>query len=172
MKSTTVIFICFYNSVRSPIAEGLFRKRCTDNYKLQSAGVAPIHLNPFTLSVMKEIGIDISNHTPTSVFQFQGQMFDYVVTLSDQARTVAGHRLPEGRKTFHRAFDTPPEIGRSHEDVMADFRYLRDSIDNWLSEIFPDIPGGRTDVHTGELFVGQETSDELRSQKKMEPNIQ
>ena len=162
MKSTTVIFICFYNSVRSPIAEGLFRMRCTDNDKILSAGVAPIHLNPFTLSVMKEIGIDISDHNPTSVFPFQGQTFDYVITLSDQARTVAGNRLPEGRETFHRAFDTPPEIGRPHEEVMADFRLLRDSIDNWLSEIFPDIPAGRTDTRTGELFGEPETPDEVQ----------
>ncbi|MDD1703492.1 MAG: arsenate reductase ArsC [Methanoregula sp.] len=139
MRKETVIFICSYNSVRSPLAEGLLKKRSGDRYQVCSAGVVPIRLNPLAIRVMEEIGVDISRHDPVLVCQFRDQYFDYVVTLCDQARMIAGGRLPQGHRILHRNFVTPSEVGEDRDDVIAAFRNLRDEIGDWLAEIFPEI---------------------------------
>lgn len=141
------------------MAEGLLRHRCNGTYEICSAGVAPIHVNPFAISVMRERGIDISGHTPASVYQYQNQTFDYVITLCDHARAMAGEHLPDGLMMFHRAFETPSEIGRSHDEITDDFRHLMDSIDQWLSEIFPDLPCNSSGSRAGDLSSERERGE-------------
>ena len=137
MKKERVIFICSFNSVRSPMAEGFLKDLGNGRYIVFSAGVAPIRVNPYAVMVMREVGIDISDHKPASVYQCRNENFDYIVTLCNHARTMAVEILPEGDRFLHKNFVTHPEIGRSQEDVLADFRNLRDEIASWLVDIFP-----------------------------------
>ena len=137
MKKERVIFICSFNSVRSPMAECFLKGRGNGRYIVFSAGVAPIRVNPYAVVVMREVGIDISDHKPASVYQYRNENFDYVVTLCNHTRTMAGDLLPEGDRFLHKNFVTPPEIGRDREEILADFRKLRDEISSWLFEIFP-----------------------------------
>lgn len=139
MKRESVIFICTYNSVRSPIAEGLLNKRAVGRYDIFSAGVAPIRINPYAVRVMDEWGINISGHHPISVYTYTDKEFDYVITLCDQARASLGRRIPEGNRMFHHPFVTPSEIGRDREDILVDFRKLRNDLDEYLGEIFPNL---------------------------------
>ena len=137
MRKERVIFICSFNSVRSPMAEGFLKGRGNGQYIVFSAGVAPIRVNPYAVMVMREVGIDISDHKPASVYQYRNENFDYVVTLCNHTRTMAGELLPGGDRFLHKNFVTPPEIGRVQEEVLTDFRKLRDEISSWLFEIFP-----------------------------------
>jgi arsenate reductase len=137
MKKERVIFISSFNSIRSPMAEGFLRDRGNGRYIVFSAGVAPIRVNPYAVMVMREVGIDISDHNPASVYQCRNENFDYIVTLCNHTRTMAGELLPEGDRFLHKNFVTPPEIGRAQEEVLTDFRKLRDEIASWLVEIFP-----------------------------------
>ena len=139
-EKETVLFVCFFNSVRSPIAEGLLRDRCGDRYMVYSAGVAPTRLNPHATKVMQETGIDISSHVPASIYQYRTTNFDYVVSLCDVARPVAEGVLSPKNKGFHKGFVSPSEIGRDRGEIVEDFRNLRSEIDTYLSEIFPDCP--------------------------------
>jgi len=139
MAKETVLFICLFNSVRSRIAEGLLAVRCGEHYEVRSAGIAPAPISPFAAEVLYEIGITILNRQPTSVTAFRGREFDYIVTLCDHA-IRANVPLPAGKKMFHQAFFSPCEVRANRDEILADFRKLRDRIDTYLAEIFPDYP--------------------------------
>lgn len=139
MAKETVLFICSFNSVRSRIAEALLSARSGERYTVLSAGIAPAPLNPNAAEVMREIGINIPYRPPSSLNAFREMQFDYVVTLCDHV-LKANIPLPKGKKTFHCNFVSPCEIRESREEVLADFRKLRDRIDNYLTEVFPNCP--------------------------------
>jgi arsenate reductase len=136
MGKETVLFICSFNSVRSRIAEGLLAARCGERFDVSSAGIAPAPLNPNAAEVMREVGIDITGRKPVPVTSLRQREFDYIVTLCDHARD-ANIPLPKGKKTFHHHFTSPCEIREQKEEVLADFRKLRDRIDAYLSDLFP-----------------------------------
>ena len=54
------IFLCTGNSARSQMAEAFLRKYGADQFEAYSAGLEPKGLNPLTVRVMDEIGIDVS----------------------------------------------------------------------------------------------------------------
>lgn len=73
-----VLFVCTHNSVRSQMAEGLLNDRHGGCYEARSAGISPRGVHPMAIEVMKEIGIDISNHTSNSVDEVLGVLSGYV----------------------------------------------------------------------------------------------
>ncbi len=81
-----VLFVCTGNSARSVMAEALLRQHGGDAFEVFSAGTEPKGINPLTLRVLAEAGIDASWARSKSVDEFLGQSFDYVVTVCDQAR--------------------------------------------------------------------------------------
>nr|WP_319376225.1 arsenate reductase ArsC [uncultured Methanoregula sp.] len=138
MEKKTVLFVCSFNSVRSQIAQGLLNARCNDRYTAYSAGIAPAGLNPYAVAVMKEVGIDISSQKSRRLADYNGVRFDYVVTMCDGVKTAVAGSIPEGVTMIHRGFVSPSEIRKDKDLVLADFRKLRNSINDWLSELFPD----------------------------------
>jgi arsenate reductase len=56
----TVLFLCTRNSGRSQMAEGWLRHYAGDRAAVFTAGTKPTGLNPMTVAVMRESGIDIS----------------------------------------------------------------------------------------------------------------
>jgi len=85
-KTQTVLILCTGNSARSQMAEGLFRQAAGDRYQVFSAGTKPTQVRPEAISVMREIGIDISGHRSKSVDEFLGQELDLVITVCDSAQ--------------------------------------------------------------------------------------
>ena len=141
MEKQTVLFICSFNSVRSQLAEGLLRARCGDRFDVFSAGIAPAGTNRNTVQVMQEIGIDISKQHAKPLSLYSGKKFDYVVTLCDRVMLAASNQIPKGTHAYHRGFVSPSEIKKDKNELMVEFRALRDNIGGWLQEIFPDCPG-------------------------------
>jgi protein-tyrosine-phosphatase len=93
-----VLFACGLNSVRSPIAAGLFAQIFGRSIYVGSAGVRKGELDPFAVAVMEEIGIDISRHKPITFEEledWEGLNFDLIVTLSPEAH----HRALELTRT-------------------------------------------------------------------------
>jgi protein-tyrosine-phosphatase len=83
-----VLFACGLNSVRSPIAAGLFAQIFGRSIYVGSAGVRKGELDPFAVAVMAEVGIDISRHKPITFEEledWEGLNFDLIVTLSPEA---------------------------------------------------------------------------------------
>ncbi|MBT7943470.1 MAG: low molecular weight phosphatase family protein, partial [Alphaproteobacteria bacterium] len=63
---SAVLFACTMNSIRSPMAEGLLKFLHGDRIFVDSVGVRPSDINGFSVTVMDEIGIDISQHNAKS----------------------------------------------------------------------------------------------------------
>ena len=81
-----VLFVCTGNSCRSQIAEGLLNKMAAKYFEVYSAGSHPSRVHPNAISVMKEIKIDISNHTSNSVVEYLNTDIDIVITVCDDAK--------------------------------------------------------------------------------------
>ncbi|MGH6670608.1 MAG: low molecular weight phosphatase family protein [Xanthobacteraceae bacterium] len=83
-----VLFACGLNSVRSPMAAGLFSQIFGRAIYVGSAGVRKGELDPFAIAVMAEIGIDISRHKPITfeeMEEWEGLNFDLIITLAPEA---------------------------------------------------------------------------------------
>ncbi len=81
-----VLILCTGNSARSQMAEGLLRHDAGERFDVESAGTKPSSVRPEAIAVMRELGIDISGHRSKNVDEFEGQQFDYVITVCDNAR--------------------------------------------------------------------------------------
>jgi thioredoxin type arsenate reductase len=119
-----VLFLCTGNSARSQMAEGLLRERAGDEFDVFSAGTHPKGLHPRSIEVMKEIGIDISNHTSKDVDIYRGDSFHYVITVCDRAKQQCP--VFPGAEPIHWGFDDPAEAPANRQ--IEAFRHVRDEI--------------------------------------------
>ncbi|MEA3255301.1 MAG: arsenate reductase ArsC [Candidatus Altiarchaeota archaeon] len=131
-----VLFICTHNSVRSQMAEGLMNHVYRDCYAAYSAGTKPSKVNPYTVKVMSEIGIDISKNHSKGLDEFTGTEFDYVITVCDRAKEECPF-FTGGKKHIHKGFENPNKLnnGRENEPLEV-FRQLRDEIRWWIEKTF------------------------------------
>jgi arsenate reductase (thioredoxin) len=106
MATQRVLILCTGNSARSQMAEGLLREIAGDRFEVFSAGTRPAGLNPNAVTAMSEIGIDISRQRSKSVDEFEGQRFDYVITVCDNARESCPF-FPGAVKRIHHSFQDP-----------------------------------------------------------------
>jgi arsenate reductase len=116
------------------MAEGFLRSMYGDRYEVASAGTIASHVNPYAIEVMKEIGIDISNHRSKSIEEFRGRSFDYVITVCDRANETCPF-FP-GKVHIHRNFEDPALAIGSDEEKFKVFRRVRDEIRAWIKENF------------------------------------
>jgi arsenate reductase (thioredoxin) len=142
-----VVFVCFHNSARSQMAEGLLRAMYGDRYEVYSAGVEASQVDPRAVKVMNEIGIDISKQRSKNVDEYRGTLFDLAVTVCDKAREMcpicgvslnASANAPVSRKTIHKTFTDPAIADGSEEDQLTIFRQVRDEIREWIIQTFED----------------------------------
>jgi arsenate reductase (thioredoxin) len=129
-----ILFICTHNSVRSQMAEALLRTLYGNYYEAYSAGIEPSSVNPYAVEVIKELGIDLSTHWSKSVEEFQGMMFDYVVTVCNHTKEACPF-FP-GKQILHKEFDDPSIFDGSVEETLAMFRRVRDEIKEWVIGTF------------------------------------
>jgi arsenate reductase len=131
-----VLFLCTHNSARSQIAEGLLNAFYNDKFQGFSAGIKPSHVSPYAIEVLRELGIDISDHKSKILKEFQNDNFDYVVTVCDNAKESCPF-FP-GKNIIHKGFEDPASIDGSIEEIMEGFRKVRDEIKDWIIESFGD----------------------------------
>ena len=122
---------------------------CGDKFKAESAGITATGINPHVARVMAEVGIDLSTHRSKSVMEFQGKMFDYVVTVCDQAREECPF-FP-GEKQIHRNFLDPSSFTGTEEEILAKVRAVRDEIREWIDRTFCK---GETAMENEDTLVG------------------
>jgi arsenate reductase len=109
------------------MAEGLLRHDGGPPYEVFSAGTRPSHVRPEAIAVMREIGIDISGHRSKSVDEFSGQVFDYVITVCDNAKESCPV-FPATTKRLHWSLEDPAALQGSEGDRLAAFRRIRDEL--------------------------------------------
>lgn len=139
MDKQRVLFLCTGNSARSQIAEAFLRKYGSDRFEAHSAGLEPKGLNPFTVKVMQEIGIDVSGQTSKGVDTYLGKtLFQYLVTVCDDADKNCPTVWPGVSNRMHWSFQDPATAEGTEEEKLAKFREVRDLIEvkikEWLAE--------------------------------------
>jgi arsenate reductase (thioredoxin) len=130
-----VLFICTHNSARSQIAEGYMKVNYSDRYEVFSAGTEVTRVHPMAIEVMKEIGIDISQHRSKLIDEFYGLEIEIVVTVCDAANKACPF-FPGAKKVIHQSFPDPSALTGSDEEVRAGFRQVRDEIIQWIDKFF------------------------------------
>jgi arsenate reductase len=133
MSKKRVLILCTGNSARSQIAEGLLRHDAGTHFEVESAGTIASFVRPEAIAVMKEVGIDISGHRSKNVSEFDGQHFDYVVTVCDNARETCPLFFG-GAKTLHQSFEDPAAIAGTEEERLSGFQRVRDELRGYLRE--------------------------------------
>lgn len=133
MKKRKVLFICTQNSSRSQMAEGLLRARYGHRYEVFSAGTKPFKVNPFAIAAMQEAGIDISGHRSKSIDEFAEMDIDYAITVCDNAREECPY-YTQANQLIHHSFRDPAAAQGSDQEILAEFRRVRDEIENWLDK--------------------------------------
>ena len=116
-----VLFVCTGNSARSVMAEALLRHYGGGEFEVHSAGTEPRGVDPLTLRVLEEAGIDAKGARSKSVNEYLGQTFDYVVTVCDEARQVCPV-FPGVHESLHWGYEDPAEAEGSDEKRLAVFR--------------------------------------------------
>jgi protein-tyrosine-phosphatase len=139
-----VLFACTMNSVRSPMAAAILRHLTGRRIYVESAGVRAGGLDAFATAAMREIGIDISQHTPRTLADLHDTSFDLIVTLSPEAH----HQALELTRTmavdveYWPTFDASIMVGHgSREQIMDAYRTVRDQLFQRITERF-DLKGG------------------------------
>lgn len=125
----SVLFACNYNSVRSPMAEGLAKNLFGDVIYVDSAGVRQSGVDGFAIAVMAEIDVDISQHSSKTFDDLEDTSFDLVISLTPEAQ----HKAVELTRTMAVELEywpslDPTGIDGSREVVMAAFRQVRDQL--------------------------------------------
>src|SRR6185295_1334042 len=128
MTKPTVLILCTGNSCRSHIAEGILRSVARDILDVQSAGSRPAgYVHPLAVEVMKEVGIDISNHRSKHLDEFLTRDIETVITVCGNA-DQACPMFPGQVNRHHWGFDDPGQATGAEEEKLAVFRRVRDEI--------------------------------------------
>ncbi len=131
------IFLCTGNSARSQMAEAFLRKYGADQFEAYSAGLEPKGLNPLTVRVMDEIGIDVSDQRSKGVDEYLGKvLFQYLITVCDDAEKNSPTVWPGVNQRMHWSFEDPAAFQGTDGEKLAKFREIRDQIEkkilDWL----------------------------------------
>ncbi|HUF16994.1 MAG TPA: arsenate reductase ArsC [Thermoanaerobaculia bacterium] len=127
-----VLFLCTHNSARSQMAEGLLRHLAGDRFETFSAGTEQTRVHPLAIRAMEDLGIDLTSHRSKMLDEYQGQDFDYVVTVCDRANESCPI-FPGATKRLHWSFDDPSAAKGSDEERLEAFRKIRDEIKTRLT---------------------------------------
>lgn len=110
------------------MAEG-FLKDFDPALEVMSAGTEPSdQVHPKAVIVMKELGIDLSDHYPQKVDEYLNEAFDYVITVCGHAKENCPVFLGEVKHQLHIGFEDPAEATGTEEQILGEFRRIRDEI--------------------------------------------
>jgi arsenate reductase (thioredoxin) len=122
-----VLFLCTHNSARSQMAEGLLRDIAGDRFEVFSAGTEATRVRPEAISVMAEMGVDISAQKSETLDRYPGESLDLVVTVCDDANESCPV-FPGARERLHWSFPDPSKAAGGYDERLLAFRNVRDRI--------------------------------------------
>lgn len=123
-----VYFLCTGNSCRSQIADGFLNALAGNRYEVKSAGLEAHGLNPRAVQVMKEAGVDISGNSSDVIDPEILNRATYVITLCGHADEHCPVIKNPNVTKWHWGFDDPAKATGTEEEIMAQFRNVRDAI--------------------------------------------
>jgi len=133
VKKIKILVLCTGNSCRSQIAHGYLEHFAAGKAEVYSAGIEAHGVNPKAIQVMQEDGVDISHHTSNTIDKYMGIGFDYVITVCDNAKENCPY-FPSNAQKLHHNFPDPAKATGSPEEIMQEFRRVRDMIKAYCRE--------------------------------------
>ena len=128
------------------MAEGVLRAAAGDLIEVHSAGSKPAgYVHPKAIQVLKEIGIDISAHTSKHMNDFLNRKITTVITVCGNA-DQACPMYPGQVNRHHWGFNDPAHAKGSEEEILAEFRRVRDEIQLVFGAYAAGLKEGRVGV--------------------------
>lgn len=139
MEKTKVLFLCTGNSARSQMAEAWLRHLAGDRFEAHSAGLEPKGINPYTVRVMAERGLDLAGHESKDLRVYLGHVhFGVLITVCDHAEENCPTSFLGVGQHLHWSLQDPAAFVGSEEETLEKFRATRDEIETrvtaWLAE--------------------------------------
>lgn len=135
MEKQRILFLCTGNSARSQMAEAFVRNYAGNTLEAHSAGLEPKGVNPLTIKVMNEVGIDISNQKSKGIETYLGKtLFQYLITVCDDAEKNCPTVWPGVNTRLHWSFEDPAKFEGTEEQKLAKFREVRDLMEKRIKE--------------------------------------
>lgn len=125
MKS--ILVLCSRNSVRSQLAEGYLKFYSGDSAYILSAGIQEVGIHPYTIKVMEEDNLDLSEHYSKNYKNFKHRKFDILITVCDEAYKNLPRSIKK-RKHIHLNIPDPDQFEGTPEEKLDFFRSVRDQI--------------------------------------------
>ncbi len=116
-----MLFLCTGNSARSIIGAALLRQMGGEPFEAHSAGTHPKGVNPYTVRVLDELEIDISTERSKGVSEYEGQSFDYVITVCDAAATECPV-FPGAPERIHWSLVDPAAVDGTDKEKLEAFQ--------------------------------------------------
>ncbi|MDP4266200.1 MAG: arsenate reductase ArsC [Bacteroidota bacterium] len=133
-----ILILCIGNSCRSQMAEG-FLKTFDKTIEVHSAGTLPTEkVNPYAVKVMNEIGINLETNYPKNVNVFLNEEWDYVITVCDDANESCPVFNGKVKNRIHLGFEDPAKAKGNDEEILTEFRKIRDKIKNEFMRFYLD----------------------------------
>ena len=111
------------------------RESFGNSYQVFSAGTEQTRVHPLAVRSMAELGTDITAQRSKTTAEFEGQNFDFIVTVCDHAAEVCPTFYGRGVR-IHRPFSDPSAAATTEVNMLHAFNACRDEIDCWLQEKF------------------------------------
>ena len=136
---SAVLFACTMNSARSPMAEAILKFLHGNHIYVDSVGVRSREIDGFAITVMDEIGIDLTQHKAKTFDNLEDNYYDLVIPLSPEAqhRAVEMTRVMACKIEFWNIFD--PSIFDNEDRVgrLNAYRQIRDQLMDKIKAKFP-----------------------------------
>ncbi len=137
-----VLFVCTGKSCRSPMAEGLLRKKLKELGKDQQVDIFSVGVlsatgmgaSPNAITVMKEEGIDISKHESSPLTEDMIEDADLIFAMEEHHREVLTKRVPESSERIH-VLNIPDPIGKPIEVYRNTIALLKKSLPKILEKL-------------------------------------
>lgn len=140
MTKTRVLFMCMANTARSQMAEAFLRHYGGERFEAYSAGFEPAEIDPLTIEVMAERGLDLSDQRSKAIAEYLGRVhFGYVIILCDRAQRACPTTFPGMGTRLFWPFEDPVAFAGTQEQRREKFREVRDALEariqGWLRSL-------------------------------------
>jgi len=133
-----VLVLCTGNSCRSQMAQGYLEHFANEKAKIYSAGIETHGLNKKAVAIMKEDGIDISQHTSNNVDEYKDVEFDFIITVCDHANENCPFIPSKNAVKLHQNFKDPSKVEGAEEEIQEAFKNTRNEIKTWCEKFVND----------------------------------
>ena len=127
-----ILVLCTGNSCRSQMAHGYLNQFTSEDVNVYSAGIETHGINPGAVAIMKEDGIDISQHTSNHVEEYATVDFDFIITVCDHANENCPFIPSKNAVRLHHNFFDPSKVEGSKEEKHQSFLKAREEIKTYM----------------------------------------